>query len=182
MRGHRPSESRTPMAPKPPASSSSGSISPPLWNALIVAGALGYGFWLLVDRGRVSWPPSDWLANLYTLAGCLALVGPLVLARRSASGGGLGEHLWLTAGLLVWIFDFAAVWRGQTQGLAWATPIRSQGLGLTLLAVLLAAWRTRGGGRDWSWANVTGWVLGVFWIALGLASLLPARSVGLAGR
>jgi hypothetical protein len=170
------------MASKPTAPSSGGSISPPLLNALLVAGALAYGLWLLVQRGRVSWPPTDWLANLYTLAGCLALVGPLVLARRDASSGGLGEHLWLTAGLLVWVFDLAGVWNGHTRDLAWATPISSQPLGLTLLAVLVAAWRTRRGGRDWSWPNVTGWVLALFWIGLGLASLLPERTLGLATR
>jgi hypothetical protein len=170
------------MASKPDASASGGSISPPLVNALLVAAAIAYGLWLLVHRGQVSWPPTDWLANLYTLAGCLALVGPLVLARRGGAGGGLGEHLWLSAGLLVWIFDLAAAWNGHGRGLAWATPINSQALGLTLLAVLVASWRTRGSGRDWSWANVTGWMLGLFWIGLGLASLLPTRTFSLAIR
>jgi hypothetical protein len=170
------------MASKPVASASSGSNSPPLVNALLVTSALGYGLWLLVNRGHVSWPPSDWVASLYTVAGCLALVGPVLLLRRNPPGAGLGEHLWLTAGLLVWIFDLAAAWGGHARGLAWATPINSQGLGLTLLAVLAASWRGREGGRDWSWSNVTGWVLGLFWIGLGLASLLPTGTLGVVTR
>jgi hypothetical protein len=153
----------------------------PLLNAALVAGALGYGIWLLVARGRLSWPPGPLLQGAYTVAGCLALVGPVVLWRRDeGEGGGMGELLWMTGGTLVWLYDAAAILRGQASGHAWATPVGMAPLGVFMLAVLIAGWRTRGAGaRAWSWTNVTGWILGGFWIGMGLAALGPARWLGL---
>jgi hypothetical protein len=122
---------------------------------------------------------------LVTVAGCLALVGPAVLAtRRGKSAGGLGELLWMAGGALVWAFDLAAVVRGEWRGLSWAAPLPAQAMGLTILAIGVAAWRWRspGGGRDWSWTNITGWLLGLFWVGMGLATIAPnARLLALAG-
>jgi len=153
--------------------------SPPVRNALLMAAAAGYGLWILVTKGRVSWPPNELLAGAYTLAGCLALVGPAVLFRREGAGGGggLGELLWMTGGLLIWVFDVAAAARGELRTLSWATPLGVQGMGLTMLAVLLAGWRTRGGSRDWSWTNVTGWLLGLFWVGMAVTTFVPARAL-----
>ncbi len=50
-------------------------------------------------------------------------------------------------------------------------------MGLTILAVLLAGWRWRAEGKDWSWTNVTGWVLGLFWVGMGVATMPPAASL-----
>ena len=75
---------------------------------------------LLVMRGRVTWPPHELLASIYTVAGCLALVGPLVLARGESGDGGLGELLWMTGGLLIWVFDGVAAAPG---------PVADDGLG-----------------------------------------------------
>jgi hypothetical protein len=166
-----PKRVATHTAPAPSASPS------PLMNVWLLGAAIGYGLLILVGRGRVSWPPHELLAGTYTLAGCLALVGPLVLARRGAAEGGLGDLIWMTGGLLVWAFDLAAVLRGEVRMLSWATPLGSQAMGLTILAVLLAGWRTRGGTRNWSWTNVTGWILGLVWVGLGMAALLPGRLV-----
>ncbi len=148
----------------------------PFWNAAFVLAAVGYGMWLLVLRGRLSWPPDNFLNSAYTIAGCLALVGPLVLLRRQAGDEvGLGDLVWLTGGLLVWVFDLAALVRGELRGMSWATPLGAPTMGLTILAVFVAGGRMHGRGRDWSWTNVTGWVLGVFWVGMGLASLVPSR-------
>ena len=122
------------------------------------------------------------LANGYMLAGCLALVGPIVLYRRDASEGGVGEMLWMTGGVMVWIFNLAALAKGEARAASWATPIASRTMGLVILAVLVAAWRTRGSSRSWSWTNVTGWVLGVFWVGLALSTLVPSGPVRLAMR
>ena len=46
-----------------------------------------------------------------------------------------------------------------------------------MLAVLLAGWRTRGGSRNWSWTNVTGWVLAIFWVGMAATTMIPARVV-----
>ena len=169
-----PKRAATYNAPSPYAS--------PLVNLALLGAAVGYGLLVLVGRGRVSWPPHELLAGSYTLAGCLALVGPVVLSRRGTAEGGLGELLWMTGGLLIWTFDLAAALRGEVRTLSWATPLGSQTMGLTILAVLLAGWRTRGGARNWSWTNVTGWILGLFWVGLGMASLLPGHLAGLAPR
>ena len=73
--------------------------------------ALGGG--LLVQKGRLTWPPYQLLSSLSTLAGCLASVGPLILIRSGEIEGSLGELMWLTGGLLVWLFDIEASCKGS---------------------------------------------------------------------
>jgi hypothetical protein len=155
--------------------------SAPLLNAVLVGAALCYGLAILVNHGRVSWPPNQLLASLFTVSGCLAVVGPIVLARGEPEGG-LGELLWMTGGLLVWVFDAVALLRGDWRTMAWVTPLGYQTMGLTILAVLLAGWRCRISGRSWSWTNVTGWLLGLFWVGLALSTMWSSRAVGLALR
>jgi hypothetical protein len=174
-----------PMAPKrtPSKSSPSSTVSSsPIVDALLVGGAVVYGLTLLVTKGKVSWPPHQLLASTYTLAGALALIGPIILARGESGERGLGELLWMTGGLLVWVFDVVALVNGQWRTVAWATPLSYQTMGLTILAVLLAGWRCGHAGRNWSWTNVTGWVLGLFWVAMAMATFLPDRSLVAASR
>lgn len=171
------------MAAKRASSSGGGSGGPtPLVNALVVLVALAYGAWLMTTKGWMTWPPSGLLAAAFTISGCLALVGPIVLFRREAGDGGLGELLWLTGGILIWVFDIAAALRGEANGIAWATPLGARAMGLTILAVLLAAWRTHGDSRSWAWTNVTGWILGLFWVGLALGTLVPGAPMQLALR
>jgi hypothetical protein len=167
------------VAPRTPASTSA---APPLGTALLLGAALCYGLGTLVARGRLTWPPDQFLASTYTVAGCLALVGPILLHRRQSGEIGLGELLWMAGGLVIWVFDLAAVARGEAQGLSWATPLGYQPMGLTILAVLLATWRGRVAGSNWSWTNVTGWALGLFWVAMAATTLIPGRVLGLAIR
>lgn len=164
-----PSASKRAPAAKP---ASGGLSASPLTTALLLALALGYGLWLLVDRGRLAWPPSDLLANASTLAGCLALVGPIILA-RSSSDAALGELIWMTGGLLTWTFDALGLLSGGFRSISWITPIAQPTLGLTILAVAASAWRLHGSGRSWAWTNVLGWLLGTFWITLAVLALLP---------
>ena len=165
---------------KAPASSA-GSASPAL-NVILLGSAAAYGLWLLVSRGRMSWPPSDLVANLYTVAGCLALVGPAVLLRRDPGESGVGETVWLTGGVLIWIFNIAALAKGEGRWATVATPISAGMMGLIILAVGVAAWRGRAGTKSWSWTNVAGWGLGIFWVGLALATLAPGNPVRLAMR
>ena len=167
--------SRAPVSP--PASS-----SPPLGNALLLGSALCYGIGTLFARGRLEWPPTQLLASAFTVAGCLALIGPVLLHRRIAGEVGLGELLWMAGGLLVWVFDLAALARGDGRTVSFATPLGYQPMGLTILAVLIAAWRCKVGGPGWTWTNVTGWALGLFWVAMAATTLVPARTLGLALR
>jgi hypothetical protein len=169
-------------ASKSNALATGSGFSGPLMNAVLLGAAVCYGIAILVTRGRMSWPPSHLLASLYTVAGCLALVGPIVLARGEAGEAALGELLWMTGGLLVWVFDLFALIRGDWSTTAWATPIGTQTMGLTILAVLLAGWRCRLASRSWSWTNVTGWILGIFWVGLAIGTMIPARALGVAVR
>jgi hypothetical protein len=166
-----------------PSKPGAAAIAPaPLVNAALLAGAIGYGLWILVDRGRLSWPPTDLLAGASTVAGCLALVGPVVLARRDSGESGLGELVWMTGGLLLWVFDLAALARGEARALAWVNPLGVRTMGLTILAVGAAGWRIQGPGRGWRWTNVVGWLLGAFWVGMSLASLWPTRAPGVVAR
>jgi len=144
--------------------------SRPLINALLVGTALFWGVNLLVRGGRLTWPPYALLTSLSILAGCLALVGPLILIRSSETSGSLGELIWLTSGLLVWIFDIEAILRGQWRSLQWATPLHDRAMGLTMLAVILAGWKCGLASWKWSWTNLTGWLLSTFWIGMAIFS------------
>lgn len=151
-----------------------------LLNAALLAGALSLGLWMLVSRGQMTWPPSRLLANLYTIAGCLALVGPLVLARRGAEGA-LGDLIWMTSGTLLWITDIASVVQGNLKLANWATPLTYQPMGFLALAILIAGWRIHGARHTWTWTNIVGWILGLFWIGMALATLWPGAAVALRG-
>ncbi len=88
----------------------------------------------------------------------------------------------MTGGLLIWVFDAVALVRGDWRSTAWVTPLSHQTMGLTILAVLLAGWRCRVTSRNWSWTNVTGWILGLFWVGMALAAVSAARTAGIAAR
>ena len=65
----------------------SSSTNPAVVNAVLVGAALLWGAALLIQRGRLTWPPYQLLSSLSTLAGCLALVGPVILADRASLRG-----------------------------------------------------------------------------------------------
>ena len=103
----------------------------------------------------------------------------MILFRSGELEGSLGELGWLTAGLLVWIFDIVAVLQGQWKTIHWATPLSERTLGLIILAVLLAGWRCGLAQWNWSWTNVAGWMLSAFWVGMAVCSWLlapPARA------
>jgi hypothetical protein len=155
-----------------PQSRASSATNPAVANAVLVGAALIWGASLLYQRGRLTWPPYQLLASISTLAGCLALVGPVILARTGELEGSLGELMWLVGGLLVWIFDIEGVLQGRWRTIHWATPLTDRTMGLTMLAVLLAGWKCGMADRNWSWTNVTGWVLSAFWVGMAFSTWL----------
>lgn len=156
--------------------------SAPWGKAVLVGSAICGGFGTLVTEGRMQWPPTQLLASSAIIAGCLALVGPILLRKRGAADVGLGDLIWMAGGLLIWVFDAAALARGDYRTLVWANPLGYQAMGLIILAVGLAAWRCRLGVGHWSWTNVIGWTLGIFWVMMALMTMLPAKSLGIAFR
>lgn len=168
------------MAPKRTQSAPSGSTPHPVVTTLLLLGALGWAIGLLVHKGMMAWPPVRLLSCLATIAGCLALVGPIILARSGKGGGSLGELIWMTGGLLIWIFNLVGVAGGDLRSIDWATPLGPRAMGLIILAVLVAGLRSGLAGRDWSWTNVTGWALGLFWVGLAFATWFLAPGSGLA--
>lgn len=165
-------------------SSRTSNGSRPIVNALLILGAVGWGLSRLVAGGRLDWPPRGLLASLSTLAGCLALVGPLILLGSGELAGNLGELVWMTIGILIWMCDLEAVLRGDWRGLRWATPISDRTIGLIVVAVLIAGWKCGLKEWRWSWTNLTGWALGVLWIGMAAGSwwLSPAGRASLAVR
>lgn len=165
-----------------PAKSSSsrsvttGSSAQPLWNAAIMAAAIVAAFWLLVARNRLSWPPKELLAGATTLAGCLALAGPLVELRRGDQERGVGDLAWLASGFLLWVFDLQTAFRGAARGWNWTNPLGTQSMGLTMLAIVLAGRFHTRGGPQWTWTNILGWSLAVFWIGVGFSASDGGRS------
>ena len=139
-------------------------------NALLVGAALLWGAGLLIQRGRLTWPPYPLLSGLSTLAGCLALVGPLILYRSGQIDGSLGELLWMAGGLMVWVFDVDGVLQGRWRTMHWATPLHERTMGLAILAMLLAGWKCGLADWNWSWTNVTGWLLSTFWVGMAFCS------------
>jgi hypothetical protein len=158
-------------ANSPRTSSSTGSA---VTDAILIAVALAWGLSLLVQRGRLTWPPYALLSSLATLAGCLALVGPIILFRTSEIQGSLGELAWLTAGVSIWLFDIAALVQGGWRTIPWATPLSDRTLGLIILAVLVAGWKCGLAQRNWSWTNVAGWMLSAFWVGMAACSWFMA--------
>jgi hypothetical protein len=163
---------------------SASASNPAIANAVLIAAAVLACAALLIERGRLTWPPYQLLSSLSTLAGCLALVGPLILMRSGQIEGSLGEMMWLTGGLLVWFFDIEAVAQGRWKTVAWATPLSDRTLGVAILAVLMAGWKCGLAVRNWSWTNVMGWILSAFWVGMAFCSwfLASAWRAGLTAR
>ena len=95
---------------------------------------------------RGAWPWSDRLS-------CSA---------RPRSRGASASWGWLTAGILLWLFDIVAVLQGQ-KTIHWGDAGSDRTLGLMVLAVLRAGRRCGLARRNWSWTNVAGWMLSSFW-------------------
>lgn len=163
------------------ATSKSVSMAPasPWWTAVLVFAALSYAIWVLVQRGRLSWPPYALLGSCSTIAGGIALVGPIVLARWGDSAEPVGERIWRTGGILIWVFDLASVARGRISVVQWITPIEASQMGLIMLAVMLSGWSrsSSSGGFRWSWTNLVGWCLGVLWALLGVLAVWDSLAV-----
>ena len=162
--------------------SGSGLASSPLANAGLVAGALAYGLWALVDRGRISWPPRELLTAGTTFAGCLAIIGPIVVGRRETSQAGLGDILWLAGGLLIWVFDLASLAARPVSRRFLDQPARLDHDGSRRPRRRPRRDPARVAVKSWSWTNVVGILLALFWIGSALAGFQPLLGNGFGSR
>ncbi len=155
--------------------SSQGSTA--LFNAVLLSGAMTLGLWLLVSRGLISWPPTRLMGSLATVAGCVAACGPIVLIRRGRTELATGDLLWMVGGILVWLHAALALMAGNFQIEVVPTPLAPKVLATFMGTVLIAAWLLNGTGRNWTWTNILGWLLGSFWVGLGVASVMGVSPV-----
>lgn len=159
-----------------------GTATPPLVNALLLAGSLAYAIHLLVQAGAMRWPPTELFQAASTVAGCLALVGPLILWRSGIGAQpSLGDLVWLNCGLVVWVCNLISISRGEMPGKSWVAPIEPSLMGSLAIGCALASWKGAGARWVWSWTSVVGSLLGLFWMLGAVASLIPGDWIGTEG-
>jgi hypothetical protein len=162
---------------KPNSGGGNGASSSPWGIVLLLAGSVGAAAWALVQRGGMEWPPRELISGAFTITGGLALAGPIALwLRGSGDDRGLGERIWMTCGLLAWLFNIAGAVQGDVRPNTLISPIPPITLGLFALAIALGGWKGRSDATNWSWTNVLGWMLGLFWIGLAAWTLFPDSS------
>jgi hypothetical protein len=147
---------------RPPA------MSKPMANLVILAISLFLFGRLGVSRGWISWPPSHLSAILAAFAGWIALTGPFVLFRyEEQSGGmGLGDRVWITCGLFLWMrhgLDLAVGRIPSFESLA--TAVSSRDMAILAMACLVGGILSRPKQTHWTWTNLMGWALTISWIA-----------------
>jgi len=93
-------------------------MSRPAVNFLILSVALLLFLRVSVRQGWISWPPSNLAAILTALAGWVAIAGPLVLFRHEEQTGamGLGDRVWITTGIVIWLRFLQGVSTGRIPG------------------------------------------------------------------
>jgi hypothetical protein len=111
-----------------------------------------------------------------TIVGCLAMVGPLILWRRSEAA--LGDLVWLGGGLCFWVVNLATLARGRSPGASWVDPIEPTMMGAFALAIGLTAWQAGRARWAWTWTSIAGCLLGLFWVGTAVAAALPPDWTG----
>ena len=121
-------------------------------------------------------PPNQLFASLGTVAGCLAMIGPI--CSIAATHPTRDSASWVSDGGWPCRTDLRPrrLGPGELHSMYWATPLSYQPMGLTILAALISACCcTVRAGRD----ERDGLDLGLFWVAMAASTLLPARMLGL---
>jgi hypothetical protein len=160
------------------------SMSRPAINFLIITAALLLFLRVSVRQGWVNWPPSNLSAILSALAGWVAIVGPLVLFRHEEQTGamGLGDRVWITTGIVIWLRFLQGVATGRIPGFDSITSlVKPSDMAIITLACLIGGMISRPKRVYWTWTNLVGWGLGLCWLATvlipsdpGLLGLLTA--------
>lgn len=163
-----------------------GSQSKPIANLVILSISLVAFLRLAIARHWIDWPPSQIGPILSALAGWIALTGPWILYRHeeNAGGMGVGDRVWMTSGLALWIALAANVARGRIPNLQSAvTTLGAQELALLAGATLAGGLLARPAATRWTWTNLMGWFLALAWISASAlptgTSLWPVLALGL---
>lgn len=150
----------------------------PVMNLVIMLLAFFFFGRLGVSRGWIVWPPSNLAQMLAAFAGWVAIAGPFVLFRsEDASGGmGLGDRVWMTTGVVIWIRFLLQLLSGRLP--AWnemATSVSVTDLSVLAAACIVGGSLTRPRQMHWTWTNIMGWTIALAW----LASATFQRNTGL---
>lgn len=168
-------------ASKPGPSGPSGAPSPLLSAALVCLG-VGHGLYLLVDRGAIGWPPSQLMGPASTLAGSVAMVGPIVLWKKvGGSDASVGDLVWMAGGLFLWLLDLSAIAEGRSGRMDWAVPAEPRVLGCFAVAVMVAGWTSGHARWAWTWSGITGSILGGIWVSRMVLELMGGGAAGASG-
>lgn len=170
MAGRGTSSSSTPKNARPVL------MTKPVVNLLILSGAIILFVRVGIRQGWIDWPPTRLGAILAALAGWIALAGPLVLFRHEEQTGsmGVGDRVWVTTGLLLWLKIFLQVSSGNLPTVeSFATVIDSRDMALLSMACLFGGLLGRPKNAHWTWTNLVGWGLSLCWVA---SVLLPTDS------
>jgi hypothetical protein len=154
-------------------SSKSSSGSRPFVNLVIISISLGAFLRLAVARGWVDWPPTQIGPILTAFAGWVALTGPWILFRHEEQSGGMGvgDRVWITCGLALWIALGMNLAGGRMPSLQSITSaIGPKEMAVLAAATLAGGILARPSGSSWTWTNITGWLLAICWLT---AAALP---------
>ncbi|MCY2936089.1 MAG: hypothetical protein WCJ40_20140 [Planctomycetota bacterium] len=160
-------------------------MSKPMANLVILGISILLFGRLGISRGWISWPPSHLSAILAAFAGWIALTGPFVLFRyEEQSGGmGLGDRVWITSGLFLWIRHGLELSAGRIPSFeSLATAVASKEMAIIAMACLVGGMLTRPKQTHWTWTNLMGWALTLSWITSAAmpsgSSLWPLLALG----
>lgn len=151
-------------------------LSKPVLNLMILTGAGILFVRVGIRQGWIDWPPTQLGKILATLAGWIALAGPLVLFRHEEQAGsmGVGDRVWITTGLLLWLKLSLQIGTGNLPSVeAVTTLIDSRDMALVSAACLIGGMMGKPKNSHWTWTNLVGWGMSVCWMT---SVLLPADS------
>lgn len=150
------------------------SMSRPFLNLLILSGAVILFVKVGIRQGWIQWPPANLGSILASLAGWIALAGPLILFRHEEQTGGMGigDRVWVTTGFLLWLKIAIQLFTGRFPSIeAVATIVGPTDMALISMACLAGGLIGRPKSSHWTWTNLVGWGLSLCWLS---AVFLPA--------
>jgi len=139
----------------------------PVANLAIMSLAIFFFGRLGITRGWIEWPPSNLGMMLAAFSGWVALAGPFVLFRyeENSGGMGLGDRVWMTSGMLIWLRFALELVSGRVP--SWngiATSVSPTELSVLAAASVLGGMLAKPKQTHWTWTNLMGWGIAMAWL------------------